>query len=119
MQKFLITYPDGTTKEVSAVLHQGVLCNPRSMPDGYEFYRKRTNPDSFDDDEPEYETKRRQKYKQVFIPIFNGRALDADGKLAQAVKMARKNSFADYRGWEKYFLSLGENIGRVTITETK
>jgi len=113
--KFKITYADGTTKEANAELHQGVLCLPTNIPDGYEFYKRRTNPDPFDDDEPEYETKRRTKYRKDYKPFLNRSLLIKNGKLQAAEKVAKKNEFNDYRGWEEYFLRPGENPGGLKI----
>jgi hypothetical protein len=117
MKKYLITYPDGTTKECSAVLHQSFLCIETQVEAGWITYKKRTNPDPFDDDEPEYETAHRPKYRTEYKPLFNRAALVADGKMSAAETVVRKPCFADYRGWERYFLTVGENIGGAIITE--
>jgi hypothetical protein len=109
--KFRITYKDGTTKEVNAALHAGYLCIPTFISDGFEYYKKRVNYDPWDDDEPEYETKRRTKYRNDYKPFLNRAALIADGKLKDAEKLAKQSTFAAYKGWEKYFLHVGENFG--------
>jgi hypothetical protein len=115
MAKFRITYQDGSSKEINAELHQGCLCIKTTVDDGFEYYRRRVNCDPYDDDEPEYETKRRKKYSNDFKPYLNRALLLTDGKMQAAERLSKKNRFSDYAGWEKYFLRGGENEGGLYI----
>lgn len=118
MKKYKINYPDGSAKEINAVLHKGFLCRQTVVQNGWRFVKKRTNYDPWDDDEPEYETKRVRNYDTEHIPFLNRAALEKAGRFGEAQRVAKTaQRFHQYKDLQPFFFTVGENACGIVIGE--
>ena len=116
MKSYKITYSDNSFKTFNAIEHNGALCSQFLVADGFEFRKRRTNPDPFDDDEPEYETYKKAKYRTEYKPFLNRTALSTDGKMTELKKLVKKATrFSEYLPYSFYFLRVGENLSGINI----